>query len=74
MKKDKAERKLTFWKEDLEYWRQAYVEACRDKHPTMDLYMSSLEYGTIREGRKHEAIEQINAAKQVIAKYERICR
>ncbi len=74
MTKAKAEKHLRYAKEDLEFWRGAYVDACRDNNRIMDvqgLYLAG-NYRTLREAKKAEAIAEINEAKRRIAKAQRI--
>lgn len=74
MTKAKAEKHLRYAKEDLEFWRGAYVNACRDNNRIMDiqgLYLAG-DYRTLREAKKAEAIAEINEAKRRIAKAQRI--
>lgn len=74
MTKAKAEKHLRYAKEHLDFWREAYVNACRDKNPIMDLKDSFLAdgYETLREMKKAEAIAEINDAKRRMAKAQRI--
>ena len=74
MTKAKAEKHLKYAKESLEFWREAYVSACRDKSSIMDvksLYLAE-GYETLREMKKAEAIAEINDAKRRMAKAQRI--
>ncbi len=81
MKKDKAKAKakaikhVNFYREDLKFWQDWYVDACRSKISTMDVRLHHLYDGkTAREYMKQEAIEHMNEAKEKIARYERIAR
>lgn len=74
MTKAKAQKHLRYAKESLEFWRGAYVDACRDQNKIMDipgLYLAG-DYRTLREAKKAEAIAEINDAKRRIAKAQRI--
>lgn len=73
MTKAKAKKHLKYATEDLEFWREVYVNACRDKNPIMDMqgYLAG-NYATIREAKKAEAIAEINDAKRRIANMQRI--
>lgn len=74
MTKAKAQKHLTYARESLEFWKEAYLDACRDKNTIMDvkgLYLAE-GYETLREMKKAEAIAEINDAKVRIAKFERI--
>ena len=74
MTKAKAQKHLKYAKESLEFWRDAYVSACRDKNSIMDvkgLYLAG-DYETLREAKKAEAITEINDAKRRMAKAQRI--
>lgn len=74
MTKAKAEKHLKYAKESLEFWREAYVSACRDKNPTMDikgLYLAD-GFETLREMKKADAIAEINDAKRRMANAQRI--
>ena len=73
MTKEKARKHLRYAQESLDFWREKYVEACRDKNSIMDvsgLYLAG-DYRTLREMKKAEAIAEINDAKQRKAKAQR---
>lgn len=76
MTKEKAKKHLGYAQESLEFWREQYVNACRDKNSIMDikgLYLAG-DHTTLREAKKAEAIAEINEAKQKIAKFQRIAK
>lgn len=76
MTKAKAEKHLRYAIESREFWREAYLEACRCKNTMMDikgLYLAE-GYETLREMKKAEAIAEIKDANNRIAKFERIVR
>ena len=76
MTKAKARKHLAYAIESREFWREAYVEACRSKNSTMDtkgLYIAE-KYATLRELKKAEAIVEIREANERIAKFERIVK
>lgn len=76
MTKEKARKHLEYAKESLEFWREQYVNACRDKNSIMDvkgLYLAG-DHTTLREEKKADAIANINEAKQRIAKFQRISK
>lgn len=76
MTKAKAIKHLGYARESLIFWREAYVDACRDKNSMMDikgLYLAG-DHKTLREAKKAEAIENMADAKVRISKYERIAK
>ena len=76
MTREKARKHLRYAQESLEFWREKYVEACRDKNSLMDvegLYLAG-DHRTIREAKKAEAIAEINDAKRRMAKAQRIAK
>ncbi len=75
MKKAKAVKNLGYAREDLEFWREKYVQVKRSNNSMMDIkWHMSLDGKTIRECELEEAIREMNEAKERIAKYERIAK
>ena len=70
-RKAKARKHLQFWREDLEFWQEKYVGAKRDKDDIIDVKLMYLDGSTLRQERIKEAIEEINEAKEKIARFER---
>ena len=71
MTKQKAKRLLESARESLTFWRECYVDLCRDKTPTLDIHLNYYG-GTIRNIKKAEYLENIASVKERIAKYERV--
>ena len=75
MKKAKAVKHLGYARESLEFWREKYVQVKRSNNSMMDIkWHMSLDGKTIRECELEEAIREMNEAKELIAKYERIAK
>lgn len=78
MTRAKAIKKISNARENLKFWQDAYIDACRSTNPMMDTKSSYLAvkegYKTIREAKKAEAVANMNEAKEVIARMERIAR
>ena len=72
MTRVKAQKHLRYATESLEFWREKYVEACREKSSVMDVKYSIYDGRTLREVKKAEAIAEINDAKRRIANAQRI--
>lgn len=73
MTKAKAMKHLANARESLAFWREAYVDVCRDQNPTLDLY-SMFFHRTLREEKKADYIKQIAETKARISRLERIAR
>lgn len=76
MTKTKALKHLGYAIESREFWRAAYVDACRNKNNLMDvkgLYLAE-GYETLREMKKAEARAEIKDANERIARFQRIAR
>ena len=74
MTKAKAIKKLGWARENLTFWREKYVEYKRDTRSMMDTKLNVCGGKTPREKFIEEAIQNINEAKEAIARYERVAR
>ena len=72
MTKEKAIKHLGRAREHLNFWREKYVEACRDRRSAMDIKMHYFDELTLREQMKRDALNEIAEAKERIARFERI--
>lgn len=67
MSKKKAERKLAYWKETLQYWRTTYVESIKDAN-----FQSMKGISSVYEETLEEYKQNMQECKEMIAKFERI--
>lgn len=74
MTKAKAQKHLNNARETLEFWKEQYIDACRETSTAMDIRLHYLDEHTIREQKKLDAIAEMNNAKIRIARFERIVR